>query len=67
MKQITIKKKCKVEGCNGELEYSFFTLDCIPQLYAHHCDKCKIKIYFEKVYPNTFLEFEDHEKETRFE
>lgn len=69
MKQVTIRKKCTiVQGCDGEFRATGMgTGNNIGTSWEHKCSKCDSPKYYDNTYPRIVLEFEEHEKEERWE
>lgn len=67
MKQITLRKQCK--NCSdGEMKSTGVVLTSNPPWYVHKCNSCGIsENYLNQCYPWIYTEFEEHEKEDKWE
>ncbi len=71
MKIITLRKYCSNPECSGEFvcSGSSMTYDTYPSstFWYHQCKFCGKKDSFDKKYPHTFNEYNEDEKEERWE
>lgn len=68
MKVITTRKECP-NMCEGEMiaNGTVFQAYPYPPYYDHKCVKCGIAEAYKLSYPITITEYNEHEKEERWE